>query len=237
MALFFLAIAAGFLTIIAPCILPVLPILFGTSGTASRTRPLFIVLGFIASFSLFGAFFATAGSFLGITNDALRMVAVVILGLFGLALIFERPYQLLTARVAALFQRAGASVSALGKGRGETLQALLIGASLGLVWTPCAGPILGTIITLAVQTKDPILTGALFGAYALGAGIPMLGIAYGGQSVLARLRAMGAKSHLVNRMLGVLVLLTALAIATGFDRDVTTWLLQYLPAPSTVLGL
>lgn len=229
MSLFFLAIAAGFLTVLAPCILPLLPLILGTTAGQSRLRPLLIVAGFIASFSLFGAFFATAGTFLGITNDTLRTAAVIILGLFGLALIFEGPYQMLTARLTAFFQRAGTRLSGLGKGQGA-VEPLLVGASLGLLWTPCAGPILGTIITLAIQTKDPILTATLFAAYAVGAAIPMLGIAYGGQAVLARLRAMGTRSHVINRVLGALILVTAAAIATGVDKDIQTWLLQFYPA-------
>ena len=110
------------------------------------------------------------------------------------------------------------------------MEALVVGASLGLIWTPCAGPILGTVITLASQTKDPVLTAVLFAAYALGAGIPMLAIAYGGQRVMAKLRALGARAYHVNVVMGVLVLATAAAIATGFDRDIQTYLLRFYPA-------
>lgn len=230
MALFFLAIAAGFLTVLAPCILPLLPLVLGTTQGQSRHRPLLVVVGFIAAFSLFGAFFATAGTFLGITNDVLRAVAVFVLVCFGAALLFEGPYQRLTAQLSARFQRAGTRMAGLGTGHGETVQTLLVGASLGLIWTPCAGPILGTIITLASQTKDPVLTATLFAAYALGAGIPMLAIGYGGQAILARMKKLGTKAHLINRVLGVLILATALAIATGVDKDVQTWLLQFYPA-------
>lgn len=235
MPLFLLAIAAGFLTVLAPCILPLLPLILGTSAGHGRHRPFFVVLGFVFSFSIFGAFFATVGTFFGISNETFRLVAVLILVIFGLALIFERAYQKITTAVTAKFQIAGNSLARLGQGHGQTVSALFAGASLGLIWTPCAGPILGTIITLASQTKDPLVTGLLFSAYAVGAGIPMLLIGYGGQALLARFRRLGSYAHTINIIMGMLILLTALAIFLGWDRYVQTLLLPLYP--SNLLGL
>lgn len=234
MTLFFLAIAAGFLTVLAPCILPLLPLIVGTAGHR-KSRPLVIVLGFILSFSLFGAFFATAGTFFGLSNELFRTVAIIVLTLFGLALIFERSYQRLTATASARLQGFGTRIAQAGRGHGETVSALLVGLSLGFIWTPCAGPILGTIITLASQTKDTLTTGLLFAAYALGASIPMLAIGYGGQAILARFRKLGSHAHTINVIMGVLILATALAIFMGWDRNIQTLLLPLYPA--TLLGL
>lgn len=235
MPLFLLAIAAGFLTVLAPCILPLLPLILGTSAGHSRYRPVFIVLGFVFSFSIFGAFFATVGTFFGISNEIFRTVAVCILIIFGLALIFEHAYQKITLAITSKLQIAGNAVSRLGQGHGETVSALFIGASLGLIWTPCAGPILGTIITLASQTKDPLVTGLLFSAYAVGAGIPMLLIGYGGQALLTRFRKIGNYAHTMNVVMGLLILLTALAIFLGWDRNIQTLLLPLYPP--NLLGL
>jgi len=230
MALFLLALAAGFLTVLAPCILPVLPIILGTGARASRGRPLFVVLGFVLSFSVIGAAFATAGTFLGISQDAIRIVAVVLLSLFGLSLLFEGTYQKMTARVSQSLTRLGGKMSSGSVGKTGAWSGLPVGISLGLVWTPCAGPILGTILTLAATRHDFATTAILFAAYAVGAGIPMLGIAYGGGWILARLRKIGAKAELLNKLFGLLVLATAIAIAFGFDRTVQAYLVQFYPS-------
>ncbi len=237
MALFFLAIAAGFLTILAPCVLPVLPILLGTGGGRSKWRPVVIVAGFVASFSIIGAAFATAGTFLGLSNDALRIVAGVVLLLFGAALLFEKSYEKLSAKIQPALAKLGAGVSAGSSAKKDALSGFLVGLSLGLIWTPCAGPILGIIITLAARTKDFLTTMLLFFAYSVGAGLPMLAIAYGSNRIQEKLRSAGRIQPVINKIFGALVILTAIAILTGYDRVIVAWLLRYLPAPSTLIGL
>ncbi len=230
MTLFFLAIAAGALTILAPCILPILPIVLSVGSGSSKWRPLFVVIGFILSFSILGAFFTTAGNFLGVSNATFRWIAVVLLILFGLALLFEGVYQRLISKFSGLMSSAGTVVASSGSGKSQIVSGLLVGLSLGLVWTPCAGPILGTIITLAVTNGDTITTGLLFAAYALGAGIPMLGIAYGGSWVFTKLKIVGTRAILLDKIFGVLVILTALAIATGIDLQIQAYLIQWYPS-------
>lgn len=232
MSLFFLAIAAGFLTILAPCILPVLPFLLGTSGGRSRWRPVAIVLGFVGSFAVIGAALATAGTFLGIDNDTLRTVAGVLLLLFGAALLFENAYDRLTAWVQPRLQRLGAGVSRTSATKTDAASGLLVGVSLGLVWAPCAGPILGTILTLAARNGDYLTTMLLFLAYAIGAGVPMLAIAYGSNRLQARLQSVGKWHTTLNRVFGVLVIATAIAILTGYDRVLQTWILEIFPYSS-----
>jgi cytochrome c-type biogenesis protein len=230
MSLFFLAIAAGFLTILAPCILPVLPFLLGTSGGRSKWRPVAIVGGFIGAFSVIGAALATAGTFLGVSNETLRLAAGVILLLFGAALLFESAYERLTARLQPVLAGLGAKVSATSALKTDAFSGILVGVSLGLVWAPCAGPILGTILTLAAKTRDFVLTMLLFFAYALGAGIPMLGIAYGSNRLQTRLKSIGRLQPILNKVFGILVIASAVAILTGYDREIQIWLLDYFPA-------
>jgi cytochrome c biogenesis protein CcdA len=112
----------------------------------------------------------------------------------------------------------------------SALSGLLVGISLGLVWTPCAGPILGTILTLASVKKDLLVTVLLFGAYSVGAGIPMLGIAYGGGWVFEKLKIVGRRAETLDRIFGVLIILTAIAIATGYDRTLTASLIRFYPS-------
>lgn len=232
MSLFFLAIAAGVLTILAPCILPVLPFLLGTSGGRSKWRPLAIVGGFILSFSLIGAALATAGTFLGISNGDLRIVAGILLLLFGAALFFEKAYDRLAAMIQPALAKLGAGVSGGSSTKTDALSGVLVGLSLGLVWTPCAGPILGTILTLAARTSDYVTVALLFFAYALGAGLPMLAIAYGSHRLQEKLRSMGRLQPILNKIFGLLVMLTAVAILTGYDTVVQAWLVARFPTQS-----
>lgn len=232
MTLFFLAIAAGFLTILAPCILPVLPFLLGTSGGRSRWRPVAIIGGFIGSFTLIGAALATAGTFLGISNEALRILAGILLILFGAALFFETAYEKLAAKLQPFLAKLGGGVAGASPTKTDALSGVLVGFSLGLVWAPCAGPILGTILTLAARMGDYVTTALLFFAYALGAGIPMLGIAYGSHRLQERLRGAGRLQPILNKVFGALVIVTAIGILTGYDRVVQTWLVERLPVSS-----
>jgi cytochrome c-type biogenesis protein len=229
MTLFFLAILGGLLTVLAPCVLPILPIVLAT-GSGSRWRPVFVVVGFVLSFSVLGAAFAVVGSFLGVSDAAFRWIAVVLLACFGLALLFENAYERLIARASAWLGQLGARVGAGSIGKSSALSGLLVGVSLGIVWTPCAGPILGTILTLAATRKDLLVTTILFGAYAIGAGLPMLGIAYGGSWVMRKLKLVGERAALMNRVFGVLILLTAVAIATGYDQVLAAGLLRFYPS-------
>ncbi len=233
MTLFFLAIAAGLLTILAPCILPLLPFLLGTSGGRSHWRPLLIIAGFIGSFSVIGAAFATAGTFLGLGNWTLRVVAALLLILFGLALLFEKTYDRAMARLQPLLARWSAKVAGASLRRSDAASGLLVGLSLGLVWTPCAGPILGSILTLASQRADYLTTLLLMFAYALGAGAPMLGIAYGGRALQARLLKIGAWQGVLNKIFGILIIAMAIFILTGYDLVLQTWLIQFYPAAYT----
>lgn len=229
MSLFFLAMLAGFLTILAPCILPLLPFLLGTSGGRSRLRPLMIIAGFVGSFSVIGAAFATAGTFLGVSNDALRTVAVVLLLVFGSALVFEPLYDRLIAAIQPALARLGAGVSGGSATRKDAWSGLAVGVSLGLIWTPCAGPILGAILTLAVHSGDFITTMLLMFAYAVGAGAPMLAIAYGSHALQARLAAFGRHQRALNIVFGVLIIATAVAILTGYDLVIQSYLVQFYP--------
>jgi cytochrome c-type biogenesis protein len=232
MTLFFLAIAAGFLTILAPCILPVLPFLLGTAGGRSRWRPVAIIAGFIGSFTLIGAALATAGTFLGVSGERLRLLAGVLLILFGAALFFESAYDRFAAKIQPYLAKLGAGVAGGSPTRTDALSGVLVGLSLGLVWSPCAGPILGVILTLAARTADYVTTALLFFAYALGAGIPMLGIAYGSHRLQERLRATGRLQPILNKVFGAMIILFAIAILTGYDLVAQAWLVEHFPVDS-----
>jgi cytochrome c biogenesis protein CcdA len=227
MTLFLFAFLAGVVTIAGPCILPLLPVVLGTATVKThRARPLFIVLGFTLAFAAFALIFSFFGSFLGFSPDAFRTLAAVLIGLFGLVMVFptlqERLFNGLGPLISKVLPKSGRSEGGLWSG-------FLLGASLGLVWSPCAGPVLGSILTLVASRRDLALAGALLFAYALGAGLPMLAIAYGGQAVTTRVRALSKYTPTIQRVFGALIILVAIALYTGLDRSFQAYLVTQYP--------
>lgn len=227
MLLFLYALLAGVVTIAGPCILPLLPIILGTSTVrAHPSRPLFIVLGFTLSFAVFATVFGIFGSFLGISPETFRLLAAACIGFFGLMMIVPKLQEAIFAKVGPVLTSFGPKAKAGDEG---LWSGFVLGTSLGLVWSPCAGPVLGSILTLVASKQDIAQAAALLLAYALGAGLPMLAIAYGGQAATLRIRGLAKYTGIVQRIFGIVILLVAVGLATGVDRDVQTWLLTNAP--------
>jgi cytochrome c biogenesis protein CcdA/thiol-disulfide isomerase/thioredoxin len=219
------AFVAGLVTAVSPCVLPILPIVLATGAGGDRRRPYLVIAGLIASFSFFTLASVQIISALHLPSSTLRDVAIVVIAVFGLTLVVPA----LTAR----FERATARVPAIGArlayaGGAGVAGGLLTGVGLGLVWTPCAGPILGAITSLAVTAPGSGATLALVVAYSIGAGLPLLAIALGGRAALARLHMRSAAGW-ANRALGVLVLVTAGLMAVGADTALSADLTSALP--------
>jgi cytochrome c biogenesis protein CcdA/thiol-disulfide isomerase/thioredoxin len=220
-----LAVVAGVLTVLSPCILPILPALLSASASSGfRHRPFWIVLGLVISFTVFGAAFAVFGTFLGLSNEALRNIAMAILLFFGISLLWPRLWDRLGTRISALAQKIpGADRPPPKQGRGG---ALLVGGSLGLVWAPCAGPILGIIITFAAVQGEFGKSLLLLSGYSLGAAMPMLLIGYGGSRLYRKILPLGKWGEISHRVLGVITIATVVALFFNLD----TLLLTHLPS-------
>lgn len=219
------ALLAGVLTIAAPCTLPVLPILLGTSlGRSSRTRPLFIALGFVLSFAGIALAFSVFSHILGIDPDTLRNIAVGMLVVFGLLMLWPHLFEGLSAHLSARLNRHAWAVP--GGHDGGT--GFLLGAALGLVWTPCAGPVLGAILT-TIATAEFGWGGVLLFCYALGAAIPMLAIAYGGQAVSTRVRSVARIAPLLQQGFGIVVIGFAAAMYWQYDTVLVAWFSGFYP--------
>lgn len=222
-----LAFAAGLLTVAAPCILPMLPLILGASvGRSAPLRPLFIVLGFVTAFAGVALAFSLFAEAIGISAGALRTLGVFLIAAFGLLMIFPRLLEVATAPVAGLVNRAADAGQKTGPGH---LGGFVLGMTLGAVWTPCAGPVLGSILTLVATAADPARSALLLIAYAAGAGIPMLLIAYGGQYVSGHVRGLARYSRRLQEGFGVLIVLTAVAIHFHYDLAVAAWLAGFYP--------
>lgn len=230
-----LALLAGLATVASPCVLPVLPILLGVSGERpERGRPLRIVAGFVLSFSGFALALGAASDAAQLAQETLRELALAVLALTGLLRIWPRPWDWLAGRGAMLLARMrGAPAAGSGAARGG---AFVLGLSLGAVWTPCAGPVLASIIALVVQARDPGRATLLVLLYAIGAGLPMLGLIYGGGLVTQRVRLLARHAQALQRGFGVLVLASAAAIHFQYDTRFYAWVADAVALP-TLKGL
>ncbi|CAN7145619.1 cytochrome c biogenesis CcdA family protein [Acidovorax sp. Leaf78] len=228
-----LAVAAGMLTVGAPCVLPMLPVVLGASvagGPAQRTRPLFIALGFALSFAAVALLFSSFTQVLGVSPEGLRRFAAVMLLVFGVLTVWPRPFQWLSQYAGGVLHRMG-SVGSVGMGSsGGNWGGLLLGLSLGAVWTPCAGPVLASILTLIATEPPGVGTAVLLLAYSTGAALPMLAIAYGGQAAANQVRRLSRHAYCVQQVVGVVVIAVALAMLLEIDGQVTAWLSQFYPS-------
>src|SRR5215831_19635891 len=173
------ALLAGILTIAAPCTLPVLPILLGASiGRAGRLRPAMIALGFVLSFPATALLLGAITRLFDFDPNVLRSAAAILLLGFGLLVLWPKPFEWLAIRLNGWLD-LGSTQPTQNEG---ALSGLMLGTTLGLVWTPCAGPVLGSILTLVATSKNLAWASTLLIAYAIGAALPMLAIAYGGQA-------------------------------------------------------
>lgn len=222
-----LALLAGVLTVGAPCVLPMLPIILGGSiGQTQRARPLFIAAGFALAFSLVALVFSAVADALGLDQEILRNAAVVMLIGFGVLMVWSYPFTRLMAYLSGPLGYAHAVSARAGSGN---VGGLVLGATLGVLWTPCAGPVLASILTLIATTTDLARAAVLLTAYAVGASIPLLGIAYGGQYVSTRVAPVVRHAHRVQQAFGVLVILVAVAMHYQYDGLITVWLSDFYP--------
>ena len=213
-----IAFVAGLITALSPCVLPVLPILLAGSAGASRARPYAIVGGLVVSFTTFTLAGAALLDALGLPDDLLRDIAIGALFVLAATLlvprlgwVLERPFLFLTRR----------RVSSDANG-------LVLGLSLGLVFVPCAGPVLATTTALAATGNVGTRTVLVTGVYALGAALPMLAVAIGGQRLGSGVRALRAHAGATRRVAGAVLGATALAIALGADQRFTTAIPGYV---------
>ena len=206
MILFVLAYLAGMLTIVSPCILPVLPFVFARAGQPFLQSGLPLLIGMAAAFAAVATLAAVGGGWAVQANEYGRIAALALLALFGVTLLFPSLAERMTRPLVA----AGAHLSAsadrhAGMGGSGVGPSLLLGVATGLLWAPCAGPILGLILTGAALHGASARTSLLFAAYATGAATSLaLALLVGGR-VFALMKRSLRVGEWIRRGLGVAV--------------------------------
>ena len=229
MLVFAFAFIAGLLTILAPCTLPVVPLVLGGATGGGRRRIGGIFVGFGASFLAVTVIFAAALASLSVTTDRLRLGAAVVLGFVGLSLAWPRAARIFDRVLVPLQQRAAAGrLSSPGVRQDGLLGGLAIGAGIGLIWAPCVGPIMAAVIAAAAVSGPSPLAVAIAAAYVAGAVIPLAAIARWGR------RATGAvdrhRADRLRRAFGIAMTLISVVVLTGLDVPLQARLGAGLPA-------
>ena len=221
MLLFALAYLGGVLTIASPCILPVLPFVFARADQPFLRRGLPMLLGMGLTFAIVATLAAVGGGWAVQANEYGRTIAIVLLALFGVTLLFPELSDRLTRPLVALGGRLSESADR-NENAGSVWPSLLLGMATGLLWAPCAGPVLGLILTGAALQGANVQTTFLLLAYAAGAATSLaLALLVGGRVFAAMKRTLGA-GEWVRRGLGAAVLVAVVAIFFGADTGFLT---------------
>jgi cytochrome c biogenesis protein CcdA/thiol-disulfide isomerase/thioredoxin len=223
------SVLSGLVTVLSPCILPVLPIVLSSSIEKGKAHPLGVITGLIFSFSFFTLAISQMVSLLGLSANLLRLLAVMVIAVLGLGMLLpslNNIFAKVLGQIPGLLPQTTTQPSGFGGG-------LITGVCLGLVWAPCAGPILAAVTTLAATRS--VSSGAVLVvlAYAVGAGVPLLAVAYGGRAVYKKAGIVTRNPLRVQQSFGVVMLLTAGLMAFNADTLVTAWITNLVPADWT----
>jgi cytochrome c biogenesis protein CcdA/thiol-disulfide isomerase/thioredoxin len=214
--LFLLAFLGGTLTILSPCVLPVIPFVFAQADRPFRTHGLPTLIGMAITFAAVASAAAVGGGWIVRANQLGRLAALVLLAAFGLILLFPA----LGDRVTQPFVAFGARLQQRADQRAGIGGALLLGVAVGFLWAPCAGPVLGLILTSAALGGASVHTTLLLLAFAAGAAVSLaLAIAAGARVFATLKKSLGAEEW-IRRGLGALVLLGVVVVALGWDTGI-----------------
>ena len=223
-----LGYAAGLLTLINPCVLPILPIVLATALQAGRSGPVAVAAGMSVSFVALGLFVALAGRSFGLSEQTIADAGAVLMIVFGAVL--------LVPRFSAAFATASAGISTqadFGIEQADTTNVkgqFLGGLLLGAVWSPCIGPTLGGAIALASQGESLMRATAIMASFALGVSTIILALSYGAQSVIRRRQNLMRRIANVSRpIMGTMFIAVGLAILFRLHHLAEIWALENLP--------
>lgn len=220
----FIALAAGILSVLSPCVWPLVPIVMTSAAGKSRFGPLYLALGLSLSFAIAGAFLTYILLSLGFNPDAFRDIAAVMLVVVGLILAVKPLSDWVTARLSNIG-------SGFNIGHGDNAFGQFgVGLLLGLVWLPCVGPTLGAAIAVASMGQNMGMAFIVMFVFGIGTASALLFAAFVSGQVLKRLRSnIFSNVAIAKKILGVLLFVLGVLILTGVDKVLETYAVQMLP--------
>ena len=225
----FFAYLAGLLTLINPCVLPILPIVLTSSLGRHKAGPLAMAAGMSVAFVALGLVLSVFGRSLGISEEMVAQVAAIFLLIFGVILFVPKATGIFATMTSGFAARADTSIDAVEqKGLGGQF---LVGVLMGAVWSPCIGPTLGGAIALASQGENLFWAGSIMVSFALGVSTVFLALAYGARKTIARRnQSLRKMARWARPLTGVVFILVGLMILTKFYQRIEFWAIENLPA-------
>jgi cytochrome c biogenesis protein CcdA len=223
-----LSVLAGSLTTLSPCVFPILPMVLGGAAQGNRYAPLAMGLGMAVSFATIGVVIGALGPLIGLDSDHVRWFGALMLMALGVMMWVPALNERFTQWMMPLASGANDVSSRL---KGDTLWgALLLGGVLGLVWSPCSGPLLASALTLVASEGGAVRGGIVLGLFGLGAAMPLVAVAYASRSGFQRVRDRVLQhGDRVKKVFGGLIFLAGLAIASGADKWLEAQIVNVLP--------
>ena len=223
-----LSLAAGSLTTLSPCVFPLLPLVLGGALQGNRFAPVAMGAGMIVSFAAIGMVLGALGPALGIDADTVRTAGAAMLIAFALVMLVPALGERFTRWMLPIASTANAASSKLDGG--SVVGALMLGSVLGLVWSPCSGPLLGSALSLVASEGGVARGGLVLGLFGLGAAIPLVAVAYASRRGFVAVRDwVMARIERVRHVFAVLLGAMGVAILTGGDKWLEARVLQWLP--------
>jgi cytochrome c-type biogenesis protein len=223
-----LAFVAGVLSILSPCVLPILPIVVGAAATEHRWGPVALAIGLAISFVIIGLFAATVGYSIGLSADLFRSVAATLMIVVGAVLLMPRAQERLALAGAPLANWGDRHFG--GGKRGGIGGQLTVGLILGAVWSPCVGPTLGAASILAAQGRDLGEVAGTMLVFGIGAALPLAALGLLSRDVLLRWRArLLAGAAQLKAAFAIVLILIGVLVLTGFDKRVETFAVDRSP--------
>ena len=223
-----LSLVAGSLTTLSPCVFPILPLVLGSAVQANRLAPIAMGVGMAISFALIGIILGALGPALGIDSDSVRLFGAWMLITFGLVMLVPALNRRFTEWMLPI---ASSANNASAKLDGGSLSgALLLGGVLGLVWSPCSGPLLASALTLVASEGGAVRGGTILGLFGIGAAIPLVAVAYASRQGFNTARGwVLQRIDGIKKAFGVIILLTGIAILSGADKWLEAQVVSALP--------
>ena len=223
-----LGLLAGLLSTLSPCVLPIVPILLGSATAAHPREPLALAGGLELSYAVIGSALAWAGSALGVDTGLFRNIGAAVLGLLGLVLMSGSLQQRFASATSGIGDAGNALIARLPL---DGLQGqFAIGLTLGVVWSPCAGPTLGAAVALASQGSQLPQVASLMGVFGIGAAMPVVALAYVSRGAMMKTRGKLMQAGKLGKIaLGLALLALSAMILSGGDKVLEAWLVEHSP--------
>jgi cytochrome c-type biogenesis protein len=231
-----LGVVAGSLSTLSPCVFPLLPLVVGGAAQDNRFAPVFMASGMTLSFAVGGLVLGTVGAGIGLDGDLLRTGGALLMLLMAAVLWSQRlsdafagfvsPIANWGNQFAGRFQTHGEAA----QGAGGAISALLLGALLGLIWSPCSGPLLASALTLVASEGGALRGAVILGGFGLGAAVPLMLVAYASRSGMGRARGwLMNHGSTLKKGFALVIGLSALAVLIGLDKRLEAVVVGALP--------